>query len=132
MENKYGENEYIFTTTDPIGREIRLKSSTFYKHITGGDHERTEFIGEEETIKKVIEDPKYILPDDPFDSSNTRERYIDLIDLRSFNTLKVLVVIVDHGTNDYGDIVTIMAKSRLNQESIKGGAVYVRTNKTRS
>jgi hypothetical protein len=129
MGNNSNDKEYIFTTTDPFGKEIRLKSSTWNFHITGGDHERTELFGEEETIKEVISDPKFILRNDPENPDDTRQKYIDLVDLNAFDSLKGLVVVVDHQNPEYGDIVTIMPKSRIN-ESTKGGTIYVRGKST--
>lgn len=130
-ESDKESTEFIFTTTDPLGRIVTLKSSTWNYHITDGDNNRKEFIGQEETMHDVVVDPAFILPDDPDDPENKKERYIDLVMLPEFNSLKALVVIVDHSSSDNGDVVTIIAKQRLNQESTRGGALYVRPKSTR-
>ena len=52
------------------------------------------------------------------------KKYIDLVQLPKFKSLKALVVIVDYEDEAYGDVVTVIAKSRLNQETV--GAIYVR------
>lgn len=128
MEGNKTNTDYIFITKDPFGKEVRLKSTTWNYHITGGDHTREEFIGQEETIKSVIQDPCFILPNNPEDKNDTRQKYIDLVQLPKFKSLKALVVIVDHKNEEYGNVVTIIAKSRLNQET--GGAIYVRPKST--
>ncbi|PJW17159.1 hypothetical protein CV944_10485 [Geobacillus sp. WSUCF-018B] len=115
---------YAFGCEDPLGREVRLKSTTWNYHIVGGDHTREEFIGQEDMVKSVIQDPCFILPNNPDDQHDTRQKYIDLVQLPKFKSLKALVVIVDHEDEAYGDVVTVIAKSRLNQET--GGAIYVR------
>ncbi|KHF27290.1 hypothetical protein LR68_03891 [Anoxybacillus sp. BCO1] len=123
------DGDYIFITKDPFGKEIRLKSTTWNYHIIGGDHTREEFVGQEEMIKGVIQDPCFILPNNPENQNDTRQKYIDLVRLPKFQSLKALVVIVDHQNVEYGDVVTVIAKNRLNQEI--GSAIYVRPKSTR-
>lgn len=129
MSNNGYNGEYIFSTTDPLGRTVRLKLTTWNYHITSGDHSRTEFNGEEELIRSVIEDPGFILNNNPDDENCTRQKYIDLVDLKAFTSLKNLVIVVDH-EHEIGDIVTIIAKSKVNQESTKGGVFYARNQTT--
>lgn len=128
--NNNSATDYLLVEKDPLGREVRLKSTTWNYHITGGDHYRHELIGQEEKIKEVITDPAFILPNNPDDPSNTRQKYIDLAMLPGHKSLKALVVVVDHENPDYGDVVTVISKSRLNQE--RGGAIYVRSKSTGS
>jgi len=65
MEGNKINTDYIFITEDPLGREVRLKSTTWNYHIVGGDHTREEFIGQEDMVKSVIQDPCFILPNNP-------------------------------------------------------------------
>lgn len=123
------KDDYIFTTTNPFGIPIRLKSDTWNKHITGGHNYRPELIGQESLIEEVVSDPKFIVPNNPDDSNDTRQKYIDIVSMECYNSLKGLVVVVDHENPEYGDIVTIISKNRLNQE--KGGPLYVRSRTTR-
>lgn len=127
--NNGTNGEYIFITQDPHGREVRLKSSTWDMHVTGGDHNRTEFDGEEETVKKIIEDPYYIIDNKPDDPDSTRQKYLDFVVLDAFENIKNVTVVVDHEKEEYSDVVTVMAKSRVN-DSTKGGAYYVRGKST--
>jgi hypothetical protein len=125
MGNNEYNGEYIFRTTDPLGREVRLRSTTWDYHIVAGDHERTELDGEHQLVKSVIEDPYFILKNDPENKSSTRQKYMDIVQLDAFDSLKNLVIVVDH-SNGFGDVVTVIPKSRVNQESTKGGPIYVR------
>ncbi|WP_162105635.1 hypothetical protein [Bacillus subtilis] len=122
-------NDYIFSTTDPLGREVKLKSTTWHMHITGGDHQRTQFIGQEEVIKSIIKDPYIILPNNIEDEEDTRQKYVELAHLPGFNSLKAVVVVVDHKDETSGDVVTVMPKSSLKSEKT-GGAIYVRSKAT--
>ncbi|WP_416828209.1 hypothetical protein [Ectobacillus polymachus] len=112
-----------------MGNEIRLKANTWNYHIIGGDHHRLELVNQENVVKDVLADPSMILPnsDDPND---TRQKYIDFAQLPGCSTVRNLVVVVDHANDDFGDVVTAIAKKNLNGET--GGAVYVRPKSTRS
>ncbi|QDI90371.1 hypothetical protein EPH95_03580 [Salicibibacter halophilus] len=88
---------------------------------------RTEFDEEEQKVENVIKDPRFILKDVSDQLSNTREKYIDLVNLEAMSTLKSLVVVVDHENSEYGDIVTVIAKSKSNE---KGGTIYDRGSTT--
>ncbi|HHW07479.1 MAG TPA: hypothetical protein GXX34_08150 [Clostridia bacterium] len=118
--------EIIFSTTDPLGRTVQLKATTWYNHITGGHHKRIELVGQENTVKEVIEDPAFILPNNPEDVSDTRQKYVDLVTLPHLKRLTYLVVVVDYNTTDgSGDVVTVIPKKKI-QESVEGGIIYVR------
>jgi len=129
LDKNTNSGDYIFSTTDPFGKKVRLKSTTWQYHITGGDHTGKEFINQEDVIRDVISDPGIILPNNPDDENDTRQKYIDIVQLPEFKSLKALVVVVDHENDTYGDVVTVMAKARLNQET--GGAIYVRPKLSR-
>ncbi|SFA56113.1 hypothetical protein SAMN05192569_10697 [Parageobacillus thermantarcticus] len=120
MCKEKAKGEYIFTTTDPLGRMVALKQTTWNMHVIDGDHYRPEFIGQEETIKGIIEDPKFIVKD-PIEN---RERYYDIVHLTSNNKIKPVMVVVDHST-DIGDVCTIFSISRM-RETGERGIIYVR------
>lgn len=122
------DDTYIFTTQDPLGRTVTLRSHTWNVHVTGEHNFRTEFSGQEKLIENIIKNPYYILPDDHRDPSNTKEKYLDIAMLPSFERLKCCVVIVDYATGT-GDVTTIIAKSSVS-ESTAGGVIYVRPQKT--
>lgn len=132
MNEKKNEtgSDYIFVTTDPLEREVQLKSTTWHMHVTGGDHHRAQFIGQEKIIEDIIKDPAFILPNDINDPNNTRQKYIDLAQLPGYNSLKAVVVVVDHKDEQFGDVVTVIPKNTLKSET--GGAIYVRPKSTRS
>nr|WP_231428482.1 hypothetical protein [Bacillus sp. (in: firmicutes)] len=120
--------EYKFVTTDPLGKEVRLKSSTWDNHITGGDHpERSELLNQEEVIKSVIEDPKFIFHDHTTPQGHERYKYFDVVELSTTSKLKFLRVVVefDKDHTSTGHVVTTIAQSRISQ-STEGGAYYVR------
>lgn len=101
---------------------------TWENHVTDGDHDRTEFLGQEWLIENVIRNPSIIIRDNPDDPENKRERYLDLVVLPEASTVREIVIVVDHSykQREFGDVVTIISKKKLNQERLKGGAIYVR------
>jgi hypothetical protein len=123
MCDKGQSGEYIFKTTDPLGRNVTLKSSTWNIHVIEGDNYRPEFVEQEETIKGVIEDPKFIV-NDPIEN---RERYYDIVHLTSVDKIKPVMIAVDH-SSDTGDVCTVFAQSRM-KETGERGIVYVRPSK---
>lgn len=114
------KSNQIFSTTDPLGRQVVLKSSTWNMHIIDGDNLRPELEGQEENIKTVIEDPKFIIPD-PIEN---RERYIDIIHFTSTDKIKPVMIVVDHSSNT-GDVCTVFPQSRM-RDTAKEGFIYVR------
>lgn len=120
MSDKEKNNEYIFTTTDPLGRFVTLKASTWNSHVIDGDNYRPEFIEQEQQIKDLIEDPKFIVPD----PKENRERYYDLVHLTSNDKIKPVMVVVDH-SNDTSDVCTIFSMSNM-KDTGERGFVYVR------
>jgi hypothetical protein len=116
------KREYIFNTTDPLGREVKLKTTTWHYHVLE-ENERHELSGQEEEVEKVIQNPYFILPDKTFE---TRQNYIDVVNLDTSDKLKSLFVSVDYNNSDYGDIVTVIAKSSV-RESTERGVIYERS-----
>ncbi len=109
-----------FTATDPLGRIVVLKESTFDIHIVG-EGNRIEFVGQEDKLKRIIERPAIIV-NDPMDN---RERYYDIISLDTTTGIKPIMVVVDHST-EQGDVVTAVRKSRMS-DSNERGVVYERS-----
>lgn len=97
----------VFSTTDPLGNTVQLKTSTWNMHVLDGDHYRPEFIGQEEVIKRVIEDPQFIIPD----VKENRQRYYGLVHLTTNNKIKPVKVVVDHSTSP-SDICTVFQCQR--------------------
>jgi hypothetical protein len=118
---KTNDNAYIFITTDPLGRKITLKSTTWDYHII---NRRPELIGQENVIKSIIEDPKFILPD----PEENRERYYDIVHLTSMGKIKPVMVVVEH-INETGDICTAMVKSTM-KDTTERGIIYERPKRT--
>lgn len=115
------EPPIIFAATDPLGRSVILKQTTWNMHIINGDNYRPELEGQEVKIKDVVEDPKFIV-EDPIDN---RERYYDLVYLTSINQFKPVMVVVDH-SHSTGDICTVFVQSRLRNEPGERGIIYER------
>lgn len=130
-DNKTSYIEYKLTTKDPLGREVRLKDTTWHLHVSGGDHnERKELVDQENMIEKVLSNPYIILPNDPENPEDKREKYVDMVMLPNVSTIRSLVVVVDHASPEFGDVVTAISKKSLNQEKTTGGVIYVRTQST--
>ncbi|WP_459910136.1 hypothetical protein [Desulfotomaculum defluvii] len=90
----------MFSTTDPLGREIRLESRTWNKHIITS---HPEMYKQEALVKKVIENPKYILKDKT--KPDTRDNYFELCNHPSDGSLSIMKVVVDFSTGT-GDVTT--------------------------
>lgn len=130
-DNKTEYIEYKLTTKDPLGREVKLKDTTWQMHISGGDHEeRKELVDQEHVIESVLSNPYIILPNDPANPDDKREKYVDMVMLPNTSTIRSLVVVVDHSSPDFGDVVTAISKKTMNQEKTTGGYIYVRTQST--
>lgn len=122
MSSTQDETVYKFTATDPLGRVVLLKQNTFDLHIIA-EGNRPEFEGQEDKIKRIIENPTIIIKD-PMEN---RERFYDIIQLDTTNKIKPVMVVVDFST-DQGDIVTAMRKSSMS-DTDERGVVYARSAK---
>lgn len=122
MSNKDEKGEHIIITPDPFGREIRFKDATWNYHVVGGDHARTEFIGQEKVVERVLSDPGIIIRDEEHE---TREKYLDLVHLTTMTRFKVVVIVVDHKNPEFGDVVSMWPEKTIKQSS-EGGIIYVR------
>lgn len=114
------KEKIIFKTSDPIDREIKLKTETWNIHIT---HGHNELYKQEGLVKKIIENPAYILKDKDF---KERENYYDLCNFHD-GSLSILKVVVDFSTST-GNIVTAYPIKQTHSQAviIKGGVVYER------
>lgn len=122
MSSTQDETVYKFTATDPLGRVVLLKQNTFDLHIIA-EGNRPEFEGQEDKIKRIIENPTIIIKD-PMEN---RERFYDIIQLDTTSKIKPVMVVVDFST-DQGDIVTAMRKSSMS-DTDERGVVYARSAK---
>lgn len=113
----------VFSTLDPLGRSVVLKGSTWNIHVIDGDNYRPEFLGEEDTVQAIIEDPKIIVKD----PKPNRERYYDLVYLQGIDKIKPMMVVVEH-SKQVSDVCTVFLKSTIKDTS-EGGIVYVRPRK---
>jgi len=130
MSNNKRNREYIFTTTDPLGSEVRLKSSTWYNHIIGRDNDRFQLKDNIDIIKKIIEDPYFILPNNPDVPNSTKQKYIDIVNMEQYSSLMNIVIVAEDHAEGFKDIATVIPKKRLTQESTKGGVLYDRSKST--
>lgn len=119
-ETDTNSTEIKFSTTDPMGRIVVMKSSTFDGHIIG-DNNRVEFIGQEDKLKRIIENPTIIIKD----PKENRERYYDIIQLDSTTKIKPIMVVVEHST-EQSEVVTAIRKSSMTDTNERG-VVYARS-----
>jgi hypothetical protein len=123
------KNNFIFVTTDPLGRRVSLKADTWVNHIK---EKHGEDISIPELIKSNIEQPRYIIQNvkPEYDGSDVlivdpnRQDYYDLIpgDER-FYILKTIVEFSNENEN-VGTIVTTYLLRRANEIKTTGGIVY--------
>lgn len=118
----------MFTVTDPLGKKVTLKASTWERHITV---EHPEMLLYFEELKNLIRDPYYIIPDlieDPNRpgqkvAHETKQEYFDVIPGKHSSRFTYIRAIVDHSTNP-GEIVTALVSSKGPIGT--GGVLYVR------
>lgn len=125
LEKNVGDNvsstvPLQWSTYDIFNRPIHLKQSTFNDHIMD-ENQRREFLGEENTLKSIIESPRFICQDKEY---STREHYIDMCDLPELSGVYGVTIIVDHQYSP-GDVVTAFAfKNIKKQINSTGGIIY--------
>ena len=111
MKQETNDVRVIFDDVENhLGYKTRLKDSTWNDHIIG-EGNRTELLGQEERVKKTIENPHYITQGDV--GGKTRYNFIRstrLPSLNSFSYLKVVTESIDYNTHD---IVTAIVQSKL-------------------
>lgn len=113
----------MFHVEDPLKRLVILTRKTWNVHIIPY---HTEVYGQESLIKKIIENPVYILKDR--DNEN-RDNYIDLCNLRNDGSLSIIKIVVDF-SNGTGEVITAYSnKSLLTQATTGRGVIYDRNSK---
>lgn len=110
----------MFTTKDPLGRDVVLQAKTWNNHIVKGHN---EMFKQDALVKKVIENPAFILKDK---DNEQRDNYFDLCHHPKDGSLSVLKVVVDFNES-IGDINTAYpTKNLLTQATTKRGVIYER------
>jgi len=131
-------NNDMFTVTDPLGRGVVLKSSTWHdKIIAAGGHQDVGIYLDE--IRELASNPYYILNDLILDPKNpevdiphpSRQEYVDLIPSKTKPRFVGLKIVVDHST-DPGEIVTAHLFKKISDLRTEGGIVYVRPRNGKS
>lgn len=104
---------------DPRGFPIQIKSSTWYAKILASPG-RAWLESHFDKVQRTVEDPELILADK---SVENREAYVRLWPFSEYGQPLPLVVITE-ATSSNRDIVTVIPKRSLKQET--GGVLYVR------
>lgn len=120
-------NDEIFSTSDPLNRNIILKSTTWNDHIKPRHNEC-----DIDAIKTNIENPTYILVNTKPEKDgstvkivdNTRQDYIGLTIIE--NKLHVIKTIVEFENCSNGCIVTNHILRKANEINTIGGVIYDR------
>lgn len=109
----------MFQVEDPLKRLVILKKKTWNVHII----RHQEMYRQESLVKKILEDPVYIVKDR--DHPN-RDDYFDLCNLPNDGSLSLLKVVVQFNNNT-GEVVTAYSnKSLLTQATTGRGVIYER------
>lgn len=132
----------MFSTTDPLNREVHLKRETWEHKILnmygtndnnqhGNSHPEMENLLPE--VKKTIENPNFIIHDTYttedeeghriISVSDDREEYIRIFNDKKAEKLKALKVVVEF-SEEIGDIVTSHTSNSLKSFKTSGGIVY--------
>lgn len=113
------DNEHIFSTTDPLGRDIILKQSTWDEHIK--DRHGEEGI---ENIKINLEMPNYITENvGKVTSEYDRNCFFRLINLNSnFYMQKTVVEFKENSS--FGEVVTSHVMRKITSNINEGGIIY--------
>lgn len=113
------KEKILFSTTDPIGRNIVLKESTWNAHIANRHSEK-----EIEEIKRNIESPNIIIENNRSTTSEKkREVYLKLTTINNtVINLKTVVEFDDDNRN--GEVVTNYLLRKLKETVPEGGIIY--------
>jgi len=115
------DGKLMFTTKDPLGRNIQLDIKTWNVHIVPGHN---ELYKQDSLVKKIIEDPKFILRDK---DRNTVENYVDICHLpKGDGSLSILKICIEFSSST-GDVSTAYTtKNMVSQLTTGKGVVYER------
>ncbi len=111
-----------FNVTDPKGRSVLLKKSTWEYKIQA-EHPEVSI----DVLERLVRNPYYILRDltQSEEAHPTREEYVDLIPSPIETSLVIIRAIIDHATVP-GEVVTVFISSKTKGLSTQGGIIYVR------
>ncbi|MGB9814114.1 MAG: hypothetical protein ACPLRZ_10380 [Thermovenabulum sp.] len=118
--------EVIFTTYDPLNRQIILKSDTWSNHIS----KHSEVTPDD--IRTNIEQPVYIIKNvKPLEDGSaqikvdeTRQDYIGLFKNTQTQRLYIIKTIVEFNSTDRGEVVTNYILRKASEIKLDGGVVY--------
>ncbi|MEB6122793.1 hypothetical protein [Mammaliicoccus sciuri] len=123
------ELEYKFETTDVLGRNVKLKQSTWDYHIINEHEERTHFTGKEKFFENIVEDPD-LIHKQKAKGNKDRWNYSAYGTINGEGNPKIYNVIVEESSDfTHYDVVTIMEKSNTRvkpNERDKEAIVYAR------
>lgn len=117
-ETTSGNYEYLFTTTDCIGKSVALKHGTFSGKILRKHSELTTDI-----IKESVESAHLVVVDHN-DSKRRRYYRTRLNPIEGRNGLANIKVVVEETTTEYDEVVTAYIVGNLKNEISKGGIIY--------
>lgn len=113
----------MFQVEDPLKRLVILTKKTWNVHIIPF---HTELYKQEALIRRIIENPVYILKDKDHEN---RDNYFDLCNLPNDGSLSIMKVVVEF-KNGTGDLVTAYSNKSLPTQATTGrGVIYVRDTK---
>ena len=117
-------DDYLFTTTDPEGRKISLKKSTFADHIITSHQEISPLI-----IKHCIENPHLSHQDKNHENRINYRRLLKEYPDPKAHHMTTIKTVVEKTVEGY-EIVTAHLISDLKNEIAKGGFIYDSTDKS--
>jgi hypothetical protein len=98
----------IWSTINPFGNSVQLKESTFNQHIVT-ENNRTEFSGEEKTLKQLAEHPRFISRDKEY---SERVVYGNSYNLAKLGGVHWVSLVVDISVQP-NDVVTAIAMRKI-------------------
>lgn len=107
--------EFIFEETDPLGRKVVLKSTTWDEHIKDRHPEKGV-----DDIKLNISNPQIIIKDNEHTDREVYLRYV--INNNKLYTNKTVVAFEEKSEN--GEVVTNYTLRKINQTVTEGGVIY--------
>lgn len=113
------QEKIIFSTTDPLGRRVLLKQSTWDDHIKDR-HDETGTIN----IKQNIENPSCIIENDKTLLEDAKRQCYFSFDTTG-GRLHINKTVVEFKENsEKGEVVTNYILRKVNENIIEGGVVY--------
>lgn len=125
-------DDYIFSTTDPLDREVRLKRATWEYHVINEHEERKHFKDNEGFFENLVTDPDYIFIQETL-GPNIRWKYSSYGNIKEEGNPKIYNIIAEDKSS-HMDIVTILETNhtRLKEfERKKEAKIYDRRKKNK-